>query len=484
MRLLNTRTLEFEEFFESNVPKYLILSHRWEGKETTFQAFSTGRHLPPDEASAGIKKIRDFCGIALKAKYDWCWVDTCCIDKMSSAELTEAINSMWSWYARADSCFVYFSDVFAADARSLRDLLQGSMWFTRGWTLQELLAPRKQRFFDANWTFLGHRNEYKIREALSTITRIPSNYFGKIEAIRSATIAERMRWVSMRNTSRSEDLAYCMLGIFGIKMPLIYGEGFEAFLRLQTEIIKINDDESIFGWTNSKCSQSGLLASHPRCFADSRCSDFQLKTWINRPPFGMTNKGIELEIWASKSDREQSEMLLPINCAVENQGWIVIKLKKINDMSWHRISCDVLEFSTDLENPNEEASPDFIALNRSAGMPSSSAMEMHGRKFGSQDEYTIRNNIEFHLEYDRRRCKIYVRQDLQLGVSEMTSPTASKTPRRHEIRKSKVATTMPHRQNRLSSASTLDRYTSRTQESLSSNSISENDNPGNGSTVA
>ena len=412
MRLLNTQTLEFEEFFEFNVPTYLILSHRWEGKETSFQVFEASKHntFHPAYASTGITKIRTFCNLAEKAGFQWAWIDTCCIDKTSSAELTEAINSMWSWYASATACYVYLSDVVSEKDHSMKEQLCGSRWFTRGWTLQELLAPRKQHFFDSSWKLLGQRDDDTMSEALSTITGISTRYFGNIKAIRSATIAERMHWVSTRETSRIEDLAYCMLGIFGINIPLIYGEGLNAFLRLQTEIIKISDDETIFAWTDSSRQQSGLLANHPKCFAqrpDLHISDIQPKLWIHRLPFSMTNKGIELEVWVSKYHKNQPEMLLPINCAVKDRGWIVIKLGRIDEMTWRRINCGTLEFATNLGNPNEETLPEFLTIDTEPNLPPRLTFTQN---FGALSDFQRQTNIKQNLQFAKKRCTIYVRQ--------------------------------------------------------------------------
>jgi hypothetical protein len=142
MRLINTSTGRFEEFIGRNIPKYAILSHTWEEEEVSFKDTSD----PSCKSKKGYSKIAMTCRLAAEAGLGYAWVDTCCIDKSSSAELTEAINSMFQWYGRAAICYVYFSDM--VPSASLETGLQGCRWFTRGWTLQELIAPKKIDFFD------------------------------------------------------------------------------------------------------------------------------------------------------------------------------------------------------------------------------------------------------------------------------------------------------------------------------------------------
>lgn len=131
MRLINTTTYELKEFLDSEVPPYAILSHRWENEEVTFKEFN--RCSSKDKAKEGYKKIKKACNQAAEDDLGYAWVDTCCIDKSSSAELTESINSMFRWYQKANVCYVYLSDVSGPDAKGD---LEHSAWFKRGWTLQ------------------------------------------------------------------------------------------------------------------------------------------------------------------------------------------------------------------------------------------------------------------------------------------------------------------------------------------------------------
>ncbi|THU77663.1 hypothetical protein K435DRAFT_632398, partial [Dendrothele bispora CBS 962.96] len=242
MRLLNTRTLEVKEFLK-DIPIYAILSHTWEEEENA-------------------------CKYVQRYKFEWIWIDTCCIDKSSSAELSEALNSMYRYYGEGRVCIAYLSDVL--DGRSMTGLEQfkKSRWFERGWTLQELIAPRHMVFLDQEWNSIGTR--YSMRHFVSEVTSIPVRLFeGHATSEHGGVIAQRMSWAASRRTTREEDMAYCLMGLFGVNMPPIYGEGLaKAFMRLQLEIIKFSDDQSIFAWValEDYDRDRGLLASSPSEF--------------------------------------------------------------------------------------------------------------------------------------------------------------------------------------------------------------------------
>jgi hypothetical protein len=261
MRLIHTTSGEFKEFFDSEIPPYSILSHRWGPDEVSFQDYEAGTK----EFSEGHTKIRRCCALALERGFDWVWIDTCCIDKKSSAELTEAINSMYRWYENARECYAYLNDVTWAQIGTKDEMEQSrkefrdSKWFTRGWTLQELLAPELVLFFDRSWNLIGPKSSEGVKVSdlateISSITEIDIKYIKNVYRGRGACAAVKMSWVSRRQTSRSEDMAYCLLGIFDVNMPLLYGEGKKAFFRLQFEIIKQSDDESIFAWVANPLS--------------------------------------------------------------------------------------------------------------------------------------------------------------------------------------------------------------------------------------
>ena len=289
MRLLNTQTLELVEIDRPTQRAYAILSHTWGEEEVSLQKL----HEPGSKQLQGYKKIERFCAQALRDGHEYVWVDTCCIDKKSSTELTEAINSMYNWYLRASMCYVYLSDV-SVDSK---ELLSQSRWFTRGWTLQELLASSQIRFYDQRWIYIG--NEVDLAGSISIITGIEEKYLRNIfhDIARTASVAARMSWASARKTSRPEDEAYCLMGLFDVNMALVYGEGsFKAFQRLQHEIAKTSEDESLFAWHGrGSQGESGIFAPDPAAFQG--CGDIVpiQDPRIRRMPNIITNRGLSID---------------------------------------------------------------------------------------------------------------------------------------------------------------------------------------------
>ncbi|KAF9894633.1 hypothetical protein FE257_006521 [Aspergillus nanangensis] len=254
MWLVNAKTLQLESFIDDeHAPRYAILSHTWGDpkEEITFHdmnLWATGQ-IPKGPKIIGWQKINKSCGKALEYNCDYIWIDTCCIDKSSSAELQEAINSMFSYYKKSTVCLVHLVDVEEFEFGHPYDQqFRHARWFTRGWTLQELLAPENLQFFNKSWKNIGDKTLLKV--LVEDITGIPTLYLrgGQYSTMQLATIAERMSWAAKRETTRREDIAYCLLGLFDVYMPLLYGEGDRAFLRLQEEILRSNDDHSIHHW--------------------------------------------------------------------------------------------------------------------------------------------------------------------------------------------------------------------------------------------
>lgn len=268
--------MKLEEFSGSQLPPYAILSHTWckDEDEVTFQEItaSTG----PAYGKAGFSKIRGCCVKAAEDGYQYVWIDTCCIDKTSSAELSEAINSMYRWYQQAEICYAYLSDIESAERNSPfweATNFKNSKWFTRGWTLQELIAPRSVEFYASNWDDLGTKSSR--RDEISKITGIDVRILdGDDPAI--CNVAERLSWAASRKTKRIEDAAYCLLGLFQVHMPLLYGEGENALIRLQEEILKTTEDytllarraeNTVHGFTNPNALASDLSAyKKPRTY--------------------------------------------------------------------------------------------------------------------------------------------------------------------------------------------------------------------------
>jgi hypothetical protein len=267
MRLVKARTLSLHEFYGDSIPPYAILSHTWGDDEVTFKDWEDRARA---SKKAGFAKIQGACLKALEHGLDWVWVDTNCIDKTSSAELTEAINSMFDWYARSEVCYAYLGDIPSAGVPA--EDIGSSRWFTRGWTLQELVAPEHVSFYAADWSKLGSRNA-SLADLVSDVTGIDKDFLGGTVSAQHACIAQKMSWLAKRTTTRIEDMAYCMLGLFEINMPLLYGEGSKAFTRLQHEIIRTSNDHTIFCWTWTDSvppSWTSLLAPSPGQFDGNR----------------------------------------------------------------------------------------------------------------------------------------------------------------------------------------------------------------------
>ena len=212
------------------------------------------------------------------------------VDKSSSAELTESINSMYQWYEAARICFVLLEDLVSG--QPLEACLTSCRWFSRGWTLQELIAPRLVRFFDQSLQFVGTKRDHA--KLISTTTKIlPCILLEGVEE-ESICVAAKMSWAAGRQTKRKEDAAYCLLGLFNVRMPLIYGEGDQAFQRLQEEIVKRHNDITIFAWNPLEKElydreYLGLFAPYPANFAES----FAIRPFADIfIEFSTTNKGV------------------------------------------------------------------------------------------------------------------------------------------------------------------------------------------------
>ncbi|KAG8526418.1 uncharacterized protein KY384_000011 [Bacidia gigantensis] len=297
MFLVHTTSLELQEFHGVDVPPYAILSHTWGKDEVSFAQFQgEGR-----EGLAGYGKIKASCAIAAEQHLKWMWIDTCCIDKKSSAELSEAINSMYKWYRDARVCYAYLVDVSlppSKDAGNGLDEIPGleaafiaSRWFRRGWTLQELLAPKVVVFYDQAWKSIGARHELQ-----SSVTKATGISEVQFDHALSASIAQKFSWASRRQTQRIEDMAYCLLGLFNVSMPLLYGEGDRAFRRLQEEILKVTYDESIFAWEPPVPNACGLLAAGPAAFANSANIVSSHHPGYSQQPHSLTSLGLSMEL--------------------------------------------------------------------------------------------------------------------------------------------------------------------------------------------
>lgn len=342
--------------FEGDIPEYAILSHRWGIDEIVFQDIQNGtvrRHRK------SYNKVINAIRQAARDGIEHIWIDSCCIDKSSSVELQEAINSMYAWYQKAKICYAILDDVPDTSDVDFDAKFVASKWFTRGWTLQELLAPKQLRLFGETqtgaWKLLGSREE--LCSIISKSTFIHPKYLTGQSAVHQASIAQRMSWAAKRETTRGEDMAYALLGLFSVNMPMLYGEGkSRAFRRLQEEVMKISDDQSIFAWMdvdpkndgenrgfesigechfwkdwrNEKVWQSdtelvirpphvpkyGLLADNPGAFAQSGLIEPLRSSNSLQVPYLITNRGLSicLNITSLSRPREGSVVVAELEC--------------------------------------------------------------------------------------------------------------------------------------------------------------------------
>ena len=336
MWLLDTDTLKLCEFLDP--PPYAILSHTWGPEEVSFHDLDK----PTSKNLLGYKKIEQCCALARSQRLRYAWIDTCCINKTSSAELSEAINSMYAWYGRSSKCYAYLSDFSCSTDDHTSESCQKhssavcdrihtrfweSRWFRRGWTLQELLAPFNVDFYDRNWQYVGDKLD--LAQKISEATGIDEQFIIDCDSISRASVAARMSWASRRFTTRLEDQAYCLMGLFDVNMPLLYGEGCKAFLRLQHEITRSSDDESLFAWHPEELGPGGILetgifADSPAFFAKSRYYIPIPSLHTDRTPYTITNQGLAIDadciptkmvpFWGAPEALTRDFILFPLNC--------------------------------------------------------------------------------------------------------------------------------------------------------------------------
>ncbi|KAI1754868.1 heterokaryon incompatibility protein-domain-containing protein [Xylaria castorea] len=383
MRLLETKQYKLTEMNDipRPFPQYAILSHTWISPkdEITYQDF---KHRKGDIENdifkqKGWAKLKSYCNRAAKDGWEWAWMDTCCIDKTNPADTQEAITAMFRWYQNAGICYAYLEDVDTSKVLDCPDLVNGTFpmnsdlddvasednvadptslshmalkaflrkakWFTRGWTLQELLAPPYLIFVDRAWRRIGTRENWA--DEIKAASRIEARYLTSFNPtdFTSCSIAIRLSWASYRETTVEEDETYSLLGLFGISLPLIYGEGrLRAFNRLQRELITVYNDDPIFAWKalplrsgqfpgtlqNGHNPGRGFLAPSIREFWDA----FSIRSFgFYRNSFSMTNRGLRINTkrWRRKDD--PSKCLIRLNCGVESSGHIGIPLSHVDD---------------------------------------------------------------------------------------------------------------------------------------------------------
>lgn len=279
MWLINTETLQLEAFHGYTVPRYAILSHTWSDDECSHQDL----RIDGPHKSRGYDKLQCFAYQSRSDGIGYGWMDTCCIDKSSSAELSEAINSMYRWYHEAEKCYVYLEDVPRPESQCSDDdwvslnentppvvsleesdgkwieAFRRARWFSRGWTLQELIAPKLLAFYSREWSFLGDKTS--LGPIIEQITGIQEDVL-QGQQLEKYSVEERLSWTRGRMTTRPEDSAYCLLGLFDVNMPLLYGEGRRAYRRLAEEIAKNAEGYKFVTGKGQLKGQEGDLLSY------------------------------------------------------------------------------------------------------------------------------------------------------------------------------------------------------------------------------
>ncbi|KAI1256181.1 hypothetical protein MGN70_002343 [Eutypa lata] len=356
MRLLNVHTRKLEEF-TGVIPSYAILSHTWTSEEVSLQDLTSPDREKKTGRKKGYAKIEGLCAKTILDGYKYAWIDTCCIDKSSSAELSEAINSMYAWYQNSQKCYVYLEGVSARDDHFLQNSsFRKARWFGRGWTLQELLAPLELEFYDEDWKYMfmidrrarnyvwwaGSKERFRSEQHMRLLSQITKISEGVLRCgnISDTCIAARLAWAANRMTTRVEDTAYCLLGLLEVNMPLLYGEGNRAFLRLQQAIISVQNDNSLLAWgydllssTNRIYSNRSVLALSPAAF--SQCRDFKaLPEHYTRELMGssgpfpstMTNVGLQIVLPIISIDLANRVALAILDYTPDEDHLVVVPL--------------------------------------------------------------------------------------------------------------------------------------------------------------
>lgn len=249
---------------------YAMLSHCWdyEDGEVSSLDMTWGTH----KQKQGYAKLESACRLAASHGYKYIWIDTCCLNREDPGEMSEAINAMFDWYKNASVCYVYLADVEAVlsphNYHTFTDALSRARWFTRGWTLLELVAPDNVQFVNRTWRACGSKID--LASSISSFTNINQEVLLDPTTLSTVPVARRLSWASRRTTTRPEDQAYCLIGLFGIYLPILYGEGLaNAFHRLQLETLKVTQDLSLLGWSSAKYdhTSASVIAKSPADFA-------------------------------------------------------------------------------------------------------------------------------------------------------------------------------------------------------------------------
>lgn len=314
----------------------------------------------------GVSKILHSARLAAQEGHQYFWIDKCCIDKSSSTELSEAINSMFQWYMLSTVCYAYLADLDASpsDADAIVDQFRRCRWLTRGWTLQELIAPGKLIFLNRSWTSIGTRAS--LVSTIEAISEIPRHILASDAPHKSenpnplyylslVSVSTRLSWAGRRQTTRIEDEAYSLMGMFGINMPLVYGEGSNAFQRLQEELIRNSDDQSILAFRNPR--KNPMLYGE-RMFAESPSWFLPNIEGTRLPdeaaPMSWTNRGLELDVLLCNGELSRTESYGEVKITTTMPGLIGILQCGIEGEHLSRIGIVLLSLQYLNSGPDSE----------------------------------------------------------------------------------------------------------------------------------
>jgi len=430
--------LQLQDFVGARIQPYAILSHTWGEGEVSFKDMRKYRDAA--KRKAGYPKVQQCCEKAWSDGYQWVWIDTCCIDKRSSAELSEAINSMWNWYQKSEICYAYLVDVPSSQGpftgAVINDTLAKSRWFTRGWTLQELIAPRIIQFFGQDWNLIGQKvppsilagqsqaiidDSNSFLSMISVITGIEIRVLQNPATLSRVAAAKKMFWASKRETTREEDVAYSLMGLFGVSMPILYGEGLEkAFRRLQLDIIQRTTDQSIFVWKRDvyglDLDDSGLLADSPLDFAHSNLDFF----WLNPTlyPYSMTNVGLLIKM--PFHSREYGVEVISLGCCKSHVVLCPSSFRYLEKICQDEVTIAEpnLGVGTDADLKNHEMRRIELRVEQLSdpGGPVGEGENLYRRDCSTFDI------VDWYIDSDENRHKeIYVLQDEQYNEYIMNS---------------------------------------------------------------
>ncbi|KAJ8518481.1 hypothetical protein ONZ45_g4467 [Pleurotus djamor] len=340
-----------QSFDQNTVARYAIASHRWDRQELAFVDREDLKSMEMKKQTA-YAKFKGLCKAAEASGCRFVWIDTLCIDNTNAPELDESIRSMFSWYRNAYVCIVYLGQ---SDDES--DIAKDT-WFSRGWTLQELLAPKRIQFYSRDWNKLGMINrcsneaykesspndesnpesdpklhgedlgsESQLLKNISRVSYVSLEHLIKPLSPCPELAPVAFRYISIRETTRPEDISYCLLGLLDVQMPIAYGEGSErAFYRLQLACAQSSSDRALFDWRGEPSRWNSMLACSPKVFKASRSivqgvgfGDEEVLAHENLDEddsFTFTNSGLRIMMWIFPVTLTATAYLREYTCSI------------------------------------------------------------------------------------------------------------------------------------------------------------------------